>query len=311
MWIVLDIPLNFNCSCPLELPENFKKTLDGLGAATATQDSSTASPSDLRKQLEKIVTLPSLTKWTLIKANGRKKGTNKLGTQDMCKVKLHQSRQNPGCSLSERMPWRHSLLSSEEAVFITSEPQILPCRKRTQGRFGCPQGSSVEDLLSLRENLRLNPLKGNEPTASQSNSRMLRKRTWETFSLSHCVLGGRPDFSPARKRRRMNFLYYTKGATGRASLARTTPRRKRTRETLGLSRYVLRRVRDRSSPARKKMKMSIAHSARDARARQRNFKRNSLRKRKWHTFVESHNKSSKCPRCTSPQRKKIRTGFPP
>lgn len=323
--------LMFNHFCLPELPVHFKKTLSGttlmqtapgLCTPTTTQDTSTASHSGFRKQLgstfprgrERMVTLPLFTKRTIIKANRLKTGPNKAGTQDVCNVTHRQSRQNSGWSSSERMTWRDPLLISEEAVFGTSEPQILLSRERTQGRFGCPQcfsSSSVENLLLLRDNLRLSPHERNETTASQSHNRPLRKRTFEAFSLSHCVPGQLPDSSPARKRRKMNFLYYTKVATSRTSQARTRPRRKRTWDTFVLSRYVLRRVRDRSSPARKKMKMSVVYSTQNPQARQCDSKRNSLRKRKWHTFLELHNKSNECPRCTSPKRKKIRMGFFP
>lgn len=316
----------FNHSCFPELTENFKRTLagtsltvPGLHVPTTTQESSTTSLSGLRKQYdstfrkgrEKMVTRPLLTKWTLIKANRPKTGLSKAGTRGICNLTRRQSRRNPGWSSSERMTWRAPLLISEEAVFGTSEPQILVSGERTQGRFGCPQffsGSSVENFLSLRDNLRLSPHECYETTASQSNRRLFRKRTWETFSLSHCVKGLLPDSSPERKRRKMNFLYYTKVATSRASQARTRPCRKRTWDTFVPSRYILRRVRDCSSPARKKMKMSLVYSNRDTQVREYASKNNSLRKRKWHTFLKLHSKSNECPRFTSPKRKKIRIG---
>lgn len=319
----------FYHSCLPELTENFKKTLagtsltaPGLCASTTTQESSTASHVGLRKQLdstfrkgrEKMVTRPRFTKWTRNKANRLKMGLNKVSTRGKCNLTRRQSKLNPGWSSSEKMTWRAPLLISEEAVFGTSEPQMLLSRERTQGRFGCPQffsGSSVEIFLSLRDNLRLSPHERYETTASQSNRRLSRKRTWEAFSLPHCVKGLLPDSSPERKRRKMNFLYYTKVATSRASQARTRPCRKRTRDTFVLSRYILRRVRDHSSPARKKIKMSLVYSTRDTQVRKCGFKRNSLRKRKWHTFLELHSKSNECPRFTSPKRKKIRMGFHP
>lgn len=311
----------FNHSCLPELTENFEKTLAGTYltapglCAPTTQESSTASHSGLRKQLdstsrkgrEKMVT-----KWTPIKANRLKAGLNKTGTRGICNLAHRQSRQNPEWSSSERMTWRDPLLISEEAVFGTREPQILVSRERTQGRFGCPQflsGSSVENFLSLRDNLRLSPHKQYETTASQSNRRLFRKRTWETFNLSHCAKRPLPDSSPERKRRKMNFLYYTKVATTRASQVQTRPCRKRTWDTFVLPRYILRRIPDRSSPARKKMKMSLVYSTRDTQARMRHTKKKSLRKRKWHTFREVHSKSKECPRFTSPKRKKSRMGF--
>lgn len=316
----------FYHSCLPDLTENFKKTLAGASltapglCAPTTQESSTASHSGLRKKpdfrkgREKIVTQPLFTKWTLIKANRLKTGLNKAGTRGICKLTHRQSRRNPGWSSSERMTWRAPLLISEEAVFGTSEPQILASRERTQGRFRFPQffsGSSVENFLSLRDTLRLSPHEYYETTASQSNRRLFRKRTWETFSLSHCVQGLLSDSSPERKKRKMNFLYYTKVATSRVSQARTTPCRKRTWDTFVLSRYILRRVRDRSSPARKKMKMSLVYSTRATKVREFGTKKNYLRKRKWHTFLELHSKSKECPRFTSPKRKKIRMGFYP
>lgn len=316
----------FNHSCLPELIENFKKilagtslTTTGLFAPTTTQKSATASQNGLRKQLDStfrkgrktLVNRPLFTKWSLIKANRLKTGLKKAGTRAMCNMTHRQPRQNPGWSSSQRMTWRDPLLISEEAGFGTSEPQILVSRERTQGQFWCPQffsGSSVENFLSLRDNLRLSPHERNEPTASQSHRRLFRKRKLETLSMSHCVKGLLPDSSPARKRRKMNFLYYTKVATDRASQARTRPCRKRTWDTFVLSRYILRRVRDRASPARKKMKMSLVNSTQATQVRERASKRSSLRKRKWHTFKKLHRKSNECPRFTSPKRKKIRKG---
>lgn len=320
----------FNHSCFPELPENFRKTISGttlmqtapgLCTPATTQDTLTASCSGLTKQLgltfprgrERMVVLPLFTKQTFIKANRAETGPYKAGTQDIRNGTHCQSRQNPGWPSSERMTWREPLLISEDPVFGTSEPQILLSRERTQGCFGCPQcfsSSGVENLLSLRDNLRLSPPERNGTTASQSHNRPLRKRTWEAFSLSHCVPGELPDSSPAKKRK-MNFLYYTKVATSRKSQVQTNPCRKRTWDAFVLSRYVLRRVRDRSSPARKKMKMSVVYSTQNAQARQWDSKRNSFRKRKWQTLLKLHNKSNECPHCTSPKRKKIRTGFFP
>lgn len=315
----------FNSPCLPELTENFKKTLvrtsltaPGLCAPTATHKSSTASQSGLRKQLDStfqkgrknMVTRPLFTKWSLIKANRLKTGLNTVGKCAMCDMTQRQPRQNPGWSSSERMTWRAPLLISEEAVLGTSEPQILVSREWAQGQFGSPQffsGSSVENFLSLRDNLRLSPHEG---TASQSHRRLFRKRKFETLIMSHCVKGLLPDSSPARKRRKMNFLYYTKVTTGRASQAQTKPCRKRTWDSFVLSRYILRRVRDSSSPARKKMKMKMSqvNSTQETRVPECDFKKSSLRKRKWHTFLKLHSKSNKCPRYTSPKRKKIRIG---
>lgn len=284
----------------------------GLCAPT-TQESSTALRSGLRKQIdttfrkgrEKRLTRPLFTKWKLSKANRHKTRLNKVGTHGICNLTNRHSRQNP-----EWSSWRAPLLISEEAVFGTREPQILVSKEKTQGRFGCPQffsGSSVEIFLSLRDNLRLSPHKQYETTSSPSNGRLFRKRTWETFNLSHCVKGLLPDSSPERKRRKMNFLYYTKVATTRASQARTRPCRKRTWDAFVLSRYILRRVRDPSSPARKKMKMSLVYSTRGT--REWDTKKNSLRKRKWRTFLDLHSKSKEWPSFTSPKSKKIRIGF--
>lgn len=307
----------FNHSCLPELtegktPTRTSLTTFSLSVPTTTQKSSAASQTGLRQQLastcrkrrKDLVTRSLFTKRSPIRA--KKAGA---GAYNMTH---RQPRGNSAWSLSERMMWRAPLLASEEAVFGTSQLQILGSAESTQGQFECPQflsGSSVEKFLSLRDNLRLSPHEGNEPTARQSHQRLFRKRKWETLGLSHCFKGLLPDCSPARKRKRMNSLFYAKVVSGQASQAQTRPCRKRKWDTLVLSRYILRRVCDRSSPARKKMKMSVHNSTQKTQVWDYDSKKNFLKKRKRRTFLKLRSKSCvKGPRFQSPKRKKIGRG---
>lgn len=320
----------FSHSCLPELPQRFKEApsgtrlkhaATGFNAPTTTQDTFTASHSGLKKKPDcaltgkrkRTVTLLPCTKRTLTGANRLKLGPNREGTRDICGVSRHQSRRSPGCSSPERKIRRDPFLIPEEAQTGVSEPEIILSRERTWGRFEWPHGlssSSLDCLLPERDYVRLSPLnctKTASTKASQPQKRPRRKRTWEAFRSSHGVPGELPDCSsPTRKRMKMGLLYSAKAATTRAGQAQNRPLRKRTWDTFGLSRHVLRRVRDRSSPVRKKMKMSLAYLTK-AGTGERDSKIRPFRKRTWHTFMASHPELNESPNCTSPQRKKMKT----
>lgn len=319
----------FSHSCLPALPQKFKEAPSGTRlkqAATGfnepatTQDAFTASHSGLGRKPDcaltvkrkRMVTLLPYTKRTLTGANRLKLGPNREGTRDICGVSHHRSRRSPGCSSPERKIRRDPFLIPEEARTGVSEPEIILGKEWTWGRFEWPHGlssSSLDRLLPERDYMRLRPLNCTETTkASLPQKRSCRKRTWEAFRSSHGVPGELPDCSsPTRKRMKMSLLYFARAATIRAGQAQKRPRRKRTWDTFGLSHHILRRVRDRSSPARKKMKMSLAYLTKEAGTGERDSKIRPFRKRTWHTFMASHPESNESPNCTSPQRKKMKT----
>lgn len=318
----------FSHSCLPALPQKFKEApsgtrlkqaATGFNAPATTQDAFAASHSGLGRKPDcaltgkrkRTVTLLPCTKRTLTGANRLKLGPSREGTRDMCGVSCHQSR-SPGCSSPQKKIRRDPFLIPEEARTGVSEPEIILSRERTWGRFEWPNGlssSSLDCLLPERDYMRLSPLNCTKTTkACQPQKRPSRKRTWEAFRLSHGVPGELPDCSsPTRKRMKMSLLYSARAATTRAGQAQKRPRRKRTWDTFGLSCHVLRRVRDRLSPVRKKMKMSLAYLTKEAGTGERDSKIRPLRKRTWHTFMASHPELNESPNCTSPQRKKMKT----
>lgn len=319
----------FSHSCLPALPQKFKEApsgtrlkqaATGFNAPATTQDAFSTSHSGLRRKPDcaltgkrkRTVTLLPCTKQTLTCTNRLKLGPNREGTMDICAVSSHQSRRSPGCSSPERKIRRDPFLIPEEARAGVSEPEIILSRERTWGRFEWPHSlssSSLDCLLPKRDYMRLSPLNCTKTTkASQPQKRPRRKRTWEAFRLSHSVPGELPDrLSPTRKRMKMSLLYTARAATSRVGQAPKRPRRKRKWDTFGLSCHVLRRVRDCSSPARKKMKMSLAYLSKEAGTGERDSRIRPFRKRTWHTFMASHPELNESPNCTSPQRKKMKT----
>lgn len=321
----------FSHSCVPALPRKFKEApsgtrlkqaAPGFNAPATTRGTFTTSQSGLRRKPDctltgnrkRTVTLLPCAKQTLTGTNKLKLGPNREGTRDICGVSRHQSRRSPGCSSPERKIRRDPFLIPEEARTGVSEPEIILGRERTWDRFEWPHGlssSSLDCLLPEREYMRLSPLNCTKTTstkASQPQKRPRRKRTWEAFRSSHSVPGELPDCSsPTRKRMKMSPLYSAKAATTRAGQAQKRARRKRTWDTFGLSRHVLRGIRGRSSPARKKMKMSLAYLTKEAGTGERDSKIRPFRKRTWHTFMASHPELNESPNCTSPQRKKMKT----
>lgn len=312
----------FSHSCLPVLPQKFKEApLDtrlkraatGFNGPATTQDGLRRKPDcALTGKRKRTVTLLPCTKRTLTGANRLKLGPNREGTRDICGVSRHQSKRSPGCSSPERKIRRDPFLIPEDARTGISEPEPILSRERTWGRFEWPNGlssCSLDSLLPERDYVRLSPLNCTKTTkASQPQKRPRRKRTWEAFRLSHGVPGELPDYSsPTRKRMKMSLLYSARAATTQVGQAQKRPCRKRTWDTFGLSRHVLRRVRDRLSPARKKMKMSLAYLTKEAGTGECDSKIRPFRKRTWYTFMASHPELNESPNCTSPQRKKMKT----